>query len=122
MATDPDMALSNSTGWDFTIASGGRAGYPQEAIPFYPHVSTSTSLHNVQTFLLLFLSHLSTTYLHMVVAPVAGWPCGLWVIACAHIMCGDYRWPYVCLQPACATWQHVASGCPQSANAVWYGC
>lgn len=36
-------------------------------------VSSSTSLHNAQAAPLLFLSHLTTTSSHMVVASIAGW-------------------------------------------------
>lgn len=61
MDSDTDMI------WDFTMALGGLAGYSYQAVPLYPHVSRSTSLHRAQTVLLLFLSHLSTLYLHFVV-------------------------------------------------------
>lgn len=38
------------------------------AVDADPRVSSSTSLHNAQNVLLLFLYHLSTTYLYIVVA------------------------------------------------------
>lgn len=76
MAKDPDMALNHSTSWDFTMASGGGAGYSQQAIPLHPHVSNSTSLHNVATDRLPLLSHLPATYLHSVLVPTAGGPQG----------------------------------------------
>ena len=53
---DPDIAFSGSTGWDFTMASGGRASLSQLAAPFHPRVFIY--LHNAQTAPLLFLSHL----------------------------------------------------------------
>lgn len=56
MATDPDMALSGSIDWDFTMAAG----------PLHPRVSISFSLHSAQTIL---LSHLFTTYWHIMVTP-----------------------------------------------------
>lgn len=57
------MALSSSSGWDVTMAPGGRVGSP-------------ISLHNAEAAPLLFLFHLSTTCLHIVVA--AGWPPSWW--------------------------------------------
>jgi hypothetical protein len=53
---DPDMVLSGSMGWDFTMTSGGRAGHSQEAIPLYPYMSSSTSLQNAQTVLAFLIS------------------------------------------------------------------
>ena len=49
-----------------------------QAVPLY--LSSSTFLHNAQAILLLSLSHLSTTYLHTIMAPVvdrAGRPLGV---------------------------------------------
>ena len=40
-ATDSDMALSSSSGWDLTMSPGGRAGNSQQAIPFHPGGSSS---------------------------------------------------------------------------------
>lgn len=62
------MALSSSIGRNFTKTPGGRAGYSQQAIPLHPLVSSSISLHSAQMVLLLFLSHLSTTYMHIIAA------------------------------------------------------
>lgn len=76
MVTDPVVALSSSTEWNFTMASGVRADYEYEALPLHPHISSSVSLHNAQTTLLLFLSHLSTTRLYIIVAPTKGGPHG----------------------------------------------
>lgn len=70
------MALNSSTGWDFTMVSGGGEGYLQQVIPLHPHVSSSTALHNVETYQLLLLSHLPATYLHIVSVPTAGGPQG----------------------------------------------
>lgn len=61
MAIEADMALSSSIGWEFSMASGGRAVY---TIPSHPHVSSSASLHNAHTALLLFLSHLYNIFVH----------------------------------------------------------
>ena len=66
MVLDPDMALSSCMGWGFTMSSGGRPSCLQQAIPPHPCVSSSTSLYNAQTILLLLLFDLSTTYLHIV--------------------------------------------------------
>lgn len=41
-----------------------------------------SSLHNAQTALLLFLSYLSTAYMHIAVTPGVGWPLGWWVSGC----------------------------------------
>ena len=81
MATDPDVALSGSMGWDFTKASGvGQTDDSHQAVPLHPRVSSSISLHDAQTVLLLFFSHVSTTYLHIVVAPIRHGPRGWWVL------------------------------------------
>lgn len=82
MATNLDMTLSSSMGQDFTKALGGCAGYSHQVIPLHPRVYSSTSLHNTQTVLLLCPSQLSTTYLHIVVAPAAGGPCGWQTSGC----------------------------------------
>lgn len=61
-AMDPDMAISGSTGQDFTMALGVRAVYAhQEAAPLQPLISSSASLHSVQIVLHLWLAHLSST-------------------------------------------------------------
>lgn len=54
-----------------TMAIGGRAGYSHEAVPHYPLVSSSSSLHRAHTILLLFLSHFSTTYKITLVTPAS---------------------------------------------------
>ena len=65
---DPDMALSGSTGQDPTMVPGGITGYSHQAVPHYPQVSSSASLHTAQTIPSLFLSHLYATYLYIIVA------------------------------------------------------
>lgn len=45
------------------MASDSTAGYSNQAIPLQAHVSSSASLHNSQTILLLFLPHFYTMYL-----------------------------------------------------------
>lgn len=82
MAIDPYMALNGSMGWVFALASGGPAGYTQQAISLLSCVSSYTSLHNASTVLLLFRSHMSTTYLHKLVALMALGPCGWWASGC----------------------------------------
>lgn len=74
----PDMALSGSMVWDFIMASDDKAGYSQQAIYSSRHWSPvpSFSLHNPQMVLVLFLSHLSATYLHIVVASATAWSYG----------------------------------------------
>lgn len=78
MTADRHLALSNSTGWNFTKASGAGAGSSQQVLPLYPRVSPSISLHNAQMLLLLFLSHLSTLHLHIEVVPTMRWQCSWW--------------------------------------------
>lgn len=69
------MALSNSSGWDLTIAPSGGAGL----ITRYSSLLAFSfiSLHNVA---LLFVSRLTTTYLHPVMAPSVGWPRSGWAL------------------------------------------
>lgn len=56
---------------NITMASGARAGSSCQALILITAVSPATSLHSAQTVPLLFLSHLSTTSLHLVVTPTA---------------------------------------------------
>lgn len=49
--------------------SGISAGHSHWAVPHNPPVFSSTSFHCVHTFVLLFLSHLSSTYLLILVVP-----------------------------------------------------
>lgn len=64
------------------MASGGMAGYLNQAVPLsllspvLPFFFLTT-----QRVPLLFLSHLSTTYLHIVVAPAAGGPLGIFLLS-----------------------------------------
>lgn len=74
-----DMVLSGSSGWDLNMASCG--GTLKQGTPVYHRVSSSISLLNIQAAPLLFLSHLTATYLHTAMAPTAGWPQGWWVLA-----------------------------------------
>lgn len=60
LAMDPHMALSCSSGWDLTMASGGWAAHLQQASPLHLWVSSSIFLHNAQAAPLLFLSHTCT--------------------------------------------------------------
>lgn len=75
ISMDPDLALSDSWDWDFTRAPNDRAGHLQQAILTCHLVSSFISLYNAQAAPLLFLSHMTTTYLHFVEALTAGWPC-----------------------------------------------
>lgn len=67
------------------MASGGSTGHSHLPGPYCHGISSSASLHSMQTSPLLFLSHFSTKYLFMVVAPSclqfkeASWP------VCLHI-------------------------------------
>lgn len=68
-AKDPDKALGGSMDQDFTVALGGISSYSHQADPHYSGISSSVSLHCAHTILLLFLFHLSTTYLLILVVP-----------------------------------------------------
>lgn len=85
------ITLTGSMGGDFTMALGDSAGYSYQNITLHSFISSSSSLHNAQTILFLFLSHLSTPRLHIVMAPASGRPCSrlTWVSsACLfHMTC-----------------------------------
>ena len=88
MVMDSDVALRSNIGWNFTMALCGREVYSQQSIPLYHHISSSgsTSLHNAQTILLLFLTHISTTYLYIVVdTSMAGSSMGYLWLTCIKI-------------------------------------
>ena len=76
MITDPDMALSSSMDWEFTMTSGSGAGYSQQSINYSPASCLQVCLRNAQTLQLLFLFHLSTIYLYIVMAPTVSRPSG----------------------------------------------
>lgn len=76
MTSDRHLALSDSTGWNFPMASGAGAGSSQQALPLY--LVSPISLHKAQMLLLLFLSHLSTLHLHIEVVPTMRWQCSWW--------------------------------------------
>lgn len=69
VAMDSDMAFTGSSGWDSPWPQVV-ADHSQQATPVHPGVFNSISLHNAP---LLSLSHLTTTCLHNVVSPMAGW-------------------------------------------------
>ena len=62
-AMNSDMVLCSSTGPDNTMASDSSAGLSHQAVPCCLHVSRPTSLLENKLLPLPFLSHLSTTYL-----------------------------------------------------------
>ena len=66
---DPDVGPGGSTGQDPTTVSGGVISYSHRAVPHYPQVPSSDSLHCACILLFLFLFHFSTTYLLLLVAP-----------------------------------------------------
>lgn len=94
---DPDMCLRGSSKWDYIRAPGGRAGLSQQAASLHPQVSGSIYYHNVQATLLLFLSHLTTTYSNCGLATQL---VGLWVVSSTH--------PWNGSKPACAV--HCRAG------------
>ena len=73
-----DTALSRSSGWDFTMASCGKAGYSYKAVPLYPHISSSLSLQcrDHSALPLLSLHHLHSL---IVVVPIAEPGVGVWM-------------------------------------------
>lgn len=72
MATDPDVALRSSTGWDFVTALDSRAGYFHETVPHRRRFSDSASLHSAQTGLPFLFVHSTTRLLVVVASPVGG--------------------------------------------------
>lgn len=58
-------------GQDLTLALGGITGCSHQTVPHYPQVSGFASLHCAHILLLLILSHLSATYLFILVVPGA---------------------------------------------------
>lgn len=64
------------------------ASSSHEAVPHYPRVSSSASLHHAHTILLLLLSHLSTPYLLIFMAPE---PLGVLCPACHQMLAGGSR-------------------------------
>lgn len=108
MATDPDMTLSGSTGWDFTtadvvgLATHSRLFLSTLMCPF-------SSLFIMFTLSCFALSHICPPCsLHTVVAPAAGWPyswlVALWVTSSAHAMGHGLRLAPVYLRPTRAVW------------------
>lgn len=62
MTSDRHLALSDSTGWNFPMASGAGAGSSQQALPLY--LVSPISLHKAQMLLLLSLSSVHLTLAH----------------------------------------------------------
>ena len=78
VATAPDI-FRPCVNWDIAMASSPRL---DSLSRLYPHISSSTSLHNDQAIQFLCYPHLSTMYLYIIVdAPEErGWDC--WVSKC----------------------------------------
>lgn len=76
---------------------------------FVSTLTSSISLHKVQSILILFLSHLSTTHLHLVMAPTAGRSYGSksWVTFSVHSIQHESKLASRFLQSACLAWQWV---------------
>lgn len=95
--SDSDMSFSDSSGWDFTIAPGGKAGHSQQAASLYPRVSSSVFLHVALAAPLLLLSSVHHILAH------CGCSCcrlttrlaGLWVTACGN----QVSMAHLCLSP-----------------------
>lgn len=77
------MTLGGNMGPDITMTSGGSIGF-QIRLSLKTFKSTVLSHRSVQTALLLFLFHLSTTYLFIKMAPSlgGGWDSGCLMAAC----------------------------------------
>lgn len=76
---EPDTDLSDSTGWDFTMASGDRPDYSQQTIPLYFVIASSIFI------MLKRFSSLSLLSVHHIVVHcsdscgnLAIWLAGLW--------------------------------------------
>lgn len=101
IAADSDMAFSGSSSWDLTMAPGGLAGHSQRGTPFQPAVASFISFHNAEAASLFFLSHMTTSYLYIVVVPTDTWP-NSWQAPGQHplsVLCGMVA--NKCLWPAC---------------------
>ena len=66
------------------MALDGISGYSHQTVPHYPQALSSTSLHCAHILLLLFLFHLSTTYLFIIVVPGA---CGCLELSQEYYVC-----------------------------------
>lgn len=73
-AMDPDIALNSSMGQDLTLVLGSFVCYSQ-AVPYYSPVFSFASPHYAHILLLLFLFHVSTTYLVIAVVPIRASGC-----------------------------------------------
>lgn len=69
--SDINMAHTAAQTRDIRTASGDSTGSSHQAAPSHPSVSGSPSLLSIQSVLLLFLSHLSSTDLLITVASMA---------------------------------------------------
>ena len=78
MATAPDI-FRPCVNWDIAMASSPRLDSLRR---IYPHISSSTSLHNDQAIQFLCHSHLSTMYLYILVDAPEGRPWDCWVSKC----------------------------------------
>ena len=58
------------------MTSGDKAGSAHQAVPLHSQVSSFTSLHSAQTILIIFLSPLSTTHLHVIIVAEGWWASG----------------------------------------------
>lgn len=86
------MAPIGSPGWGFSKASGSMASYSQHATPFQP-CSPVQPLFIVlhRTVLLLFLSHLFPTSLHIIMSPPKGHPCSEQASECLPSPCTAWQ-------------------------------
>lgn len=130
-ATDSDMALGSSSGWDLTMSPRGRAGHSQQVTPFHPGVSSSIFmiLKLLHSLSLLSDHHrlthcgdswcrlapwLAGTYLNDIVYPlcVACWQAGadrcLWLACVTHCRVGLSSFIIWQLQPTGRRWLRLA--------------
>lgn len=103
IAKDFNIALSGSSGWYLIMTLGGNAGFSQQAILLCPGRSNSISLHSGHAVLLLFLSHLNTTYSHIMTALNIGELVHGWHPS--SMLCGVVA--DRCLWPTCAMHSRV---------------
>lgn len=72
-AMDPHIAFSGSTGWDLIMASSSCIGNSHQAYSHHPGTSSSSSLYSAHMD-----SHVSTTYLLIIVAPLSVFAHAVW--------------------------------------------
>lgn len=105
---DLDMALSGSTGWDFTVTPDGWAGYSQQAISLHPLTSPVPFLSvMLKLFIILFLPSVHHVLAHCSSSCCrwAMWLVGPYVTSSVYAAWHGGELASSCLQPSLVAWQ-----------------